>query len=249
LSELAFSFSEMIREVKTFQIVAKQFLDDTATEVLGEYVRQLEIIQSKKIRNLQPWTIRADRPLRTIISKGLYDRDGGRRVIAEIASQWEIYCPDEGKAKSVQQRHFHLKGLASTSVKFIERDDDEQETVLSLWQADVGDGQSPGCHFHVQVQREDDDIPYPQSFPVPRFPSLLTSALTVAEFAISELFQRHWSRHARVQSDHLSTWSSIQRGRMEKLLTWQQSVVRESQGSPLPYFKEQKPSLQLFANE
>jgi hypothetical protein len=249
VSDIAFKFSEMIQEVQTFEAVAKKFLDESASDVLAEYLKQLQFIQSTKSNRGFSWGISRHRPLRTAISKGSYEggtRRGGMNVFATISTQWEISCPNEKSKKIVPQKHFHLTGLSSTSVKFFSIRDKGEEELLSVWQADIGDAVSPGCHFHIQVQREDEQTPYPRTFPVPRFPSLLTSPLAVAEFAISELFQSEWNFTASTHSSDLIKWSKIQRERMEKLLGWQQNLVKNSSGSPWTFLKGQKPDLELF---
>ena len=250
VSEIAFKFSEMIQEVQTFAAVASKFLDPSASGVLAEYLKQLQFIQSTKSQTAFAWAISQNRPLRTATSEGKYEggaRRGGLHVFATISTQWEITCPDERSKKIVPQKHFHLTGMASTSVKFFSTRADGQEELLSVWQADIGDAASPGCHFHIQVQREDEQTPYPRTFPVPRFPSLLTSPLAVAEFAISELFQSEWNLAATAHSSDLIKWSTIQRERMDKLLGWQQKLVRDSSGSPWTSLKGQKPDRELFA--
>jgi hypothetical protein len=73
-----------------------------------------------------------------------------------------------------------------------------------------------------------------------------TSPLAVAEFAISELFQSEWNFTATTHSSDLIKWSKIQRERLEKLLGWQQDIVKNSSGSPLTVLKGQKPDRGLF---
>lgn len=249
VSEIAFTFGEMIQEVQTFGAVASRFLDPSAPGVLAEYLKQLQFIQSAKSQKALSWAISQKRPLRTATSDGKYEggtRQGGLKVFATISTRWEISCPNEQLKKAVPQKQFYLAGMASTSVKFFSVAADGQEELLSVWQADIGDAASPGCHFHIQVQREDDQIPYPRTFPVPRFPSFFTSPLAVAEFAISELFQSEWNVAAVAHSSDLIKWSKIQRERMDKLLRWQQKLVSNSSGSPWTHLKGQKPNRELF---
>ena len=250
MSKLAFDFATMQREVRTFKSVANRFLDDGASGILDQYVRQLELIQSHKAQN-KKWIIAADRPLTTRLSEGQYEpgqRKGGRNVLATISSVWNISCPAEGK-KAAAQKHFHLEGIASTTVRIYAMDADER-VLLGAWQGDVGDATSPGCHFHIQVQQDDDSLPYPNNFPVPRFPSLLTSPLAVAEYVIAELFQTEWNKHVgganESISDNLRTWSSIQQGRLAALLTWQKQMVCDARSSPWTYLKSRKPEPNLF---
>lgn len=249
MSELTFNFNDMLQEIRTFEGVAGDFLDYDARDVLAEYVRQLEFIRSKKNQAVSLWTIAAARPLRTVASVGQYEaanRKGAKTITATISSSWEIYCPNERTKRTTPQKQFCLCGMASTAVKFWESSNNGAEDLVSVWQADLGDLQSPGCHFHIQVQREEEELPYPRGFPVPRFPSLLTSPLAAAEFAISELFQTDWSQHTNKPSAQLLTWSRIQRDRIRKLLAWQQSLLSEAKGSPIPFLKDHKPAKELF---
>ena len=168
--------------------------------------------------------------------------------MATISSIWNISCPPEGK-KAAIQKHFHLEGIASTTVR-IYAVIDEERVLLGAWQGDVGDATSPGCHFHIQVQQDDNSLPFPNDFPVPRFPSLLTSPLAIAEYVIAELFQTEWDKHVgglnESVNDNLRTWSKIQQERLSALLTWQKEMVCGTRSSPWTYLKSRKPEINLF---
>lgn len=236
----------MIREIQTFEAVARGFLDESAPGVLANYSRQLQFIEREKPQGVSHWIISKDRPLKTAVSRGHYDRHGQLDVFATISTKWEIRCPAEKSKKKLPQKIFHLTGLASTTVKVFSKRDDDTEELLTAWQSDIGDADSPGCHFHIQVQHEDEQPPYPKTFPVPRFPSLLTSPLAAAEFVISELFQSEWIKSARpTSSDHIK-WSAIQQNRMRNLLEWQRDIVADSIWSPWTFLKRAKPHSDIF---
>jgi hypothetical protein len=73
VSELAFDFGKMIREIRMFGSIAEGFLDDDGAYVLDRYVRQLELIRGSKLRNPTRWTIGTERPLKTRMSEGGYE--------------------------------------------------------------------------------------------------------------------------------------------------------------------------------
>jgi hypothetical protein len=60
------------------------------------------------------------------------------------------------------------------------------------------------------------------------------------------LFQTEWSQHVSSKTPNLLTWSSIQRERLEKLLSWQKQMINDAPTSPWTYLKLQKPDPELF---
>jgi hypothetical protein len=118
--------------------------------------------------------------------------------------------------------------------------------LLSRWQVDIGDENSPGCHFHIQVQQDSNEHPFSNKFPVPRFPSMLVTPLAVAEFVVSELFQVEWPKHISKPSPALQTWTGLQKGRMKNLLNWQQATFESATTSPWTFYKGVKPEPRLF---
>ena len=149
--------------------------------------------------------------------------------------------------KKARADRFALTGKTSTRVRIHSAADSAE---IAMWRMEIGDSESPGCHFHVQVRGELDDIPFPKALSVPRLPSLHTSPLCVLEFVLSELFQRRWDERVAEEARHLERWAPIQRQRFSRILAWQIKTLRERAiGSPWVALKREKPEPDLFVKE
>jgi len=251
VSELAFDFTKMLREIDDFSAIAKPFLAERSDVIFTQYRQNLESIRRGKSDSMSPWSLPEDRPLVTRPSVGEYEvqpRCGELTVVAKISSKWEIRCPKEKGAKSVAQRHFNLCGTASTKVKLFSIDDTGTETCIGTWHADLGDAQSPGCHFHVQVLQDDEFIPFPPALSVPRFPAIFCTPLSVVEFVLGEMFQSDWQRRSTTHSPELASWSGIQKTSLGNLLDWQRQTVTDARFSPWSALKEVKPTSGMFVS-
>jgi hypothetical protein len=245
---IVFDFDDVSREIGAFAGIAKQFIDPVCSNVLPILQKQLRFIRSKKSITPSIWGIPRGSPLRTIVSAGAYEqnpRRGNLHVYAEIACIWEIFCPDEKTKKTSLQRHFELSGKASTRVEIIKLHDNEK-TTIAVFHVDVGDMYSPGCHFHVQVLQERQHEMFPKELSIPRFPSMLITPCTVAEFVLAELFQSQWRQLASRASNDMATWRDVQIPRFERFLNWQIRVLKQSTTSPWTNFKNTKPIYNLF---
>jgi hypothetical protein len=246
---IVFDFDDVSREIGAFAGISENFIDPGSGHVLRDLQTHLRFIRNSKMRAPTRWGIRRDSPLRTRVSLGAYEqspRRGKLHVYAEIASLWEIFCPDEKTKKNAVQRRFELSGKASTRVEIIKLHDNDRSTI-AVFQMDIGDMQSPGCHFHVQVLQEAHHEMFPKDLPVPRFPSFLLTPCTVAEFVLAELFQSEWRQQASRPSNDMATWRGVQIPRFERFLNWQMGVLKQSTTSPWTHFKNTKPIYDLFA--
>jgi hypothetical protein len=118
---------------------------------------------------------------------------------------------------------------------------------LAMWRIEIGDDDSPGCHFHVQIRGEEDDGPFPKRLSVPRLPTCLASPMAALEFLLAELFQEAWRRHVSAETDALKSWRAIQRERLRKLFEWQSHTVAGlNQASPWSTLKLAKPPADIF---
>jgi hypothetical protein len=248
MSDIAFDFDDVSREIGAFAGISEQFIDPGCSYVLPQLREQLRFIRSKKSGAPSIWGIPRGSPLRTIVSKGAYEqapRRGNLHVYAEIASTWQISCPDEKTKKASLQRHFLLTGNASTRVEIFKLHDLEK-TSIAVFHVDTGDRHSPGCHFHVQVLQEEHHQMFPKALSVPRFPSMLVTPCTVIEFVLAELFQSEWRKQASRTSNDMATWRDVQVPRFERFLNWQTRVLKQSTTSPWTHFKSTKPDFNLF---
>ena len=114
-----------------------------------------------------------------------------------------------------------------------------------MWRMEIGDSGSPGCHFHVQILGQTQEIPFPKSLSVPRIPSLIMTPAAVLEFVLAELFQDEWARQVGRNGADLKRWAAIQKKRWQNLLNWKLEVVSTS-ASPWTTMKSEKPNVDLF---
>jgi hypothetical protein len=184
--------------------------------------------------------------LKTIVSEGEYEsghKRGSHRVVAEIDAIWEIQRIP-AKKKKAPAIHFKLVGIASTRVRlFCEAGGARRE--IGMWRMEIGDSNSPGCHFHVQILGESAEAPFPKTLCIPRFPGLIITPMAVTEFVLAEIFQNQWPEHIGYDTPHLRSWAPIQRKRLNKLLDWNLSLLDDG-GSPWTTIKQRKPDVGLF---
>ena len=198
-------------------------------------------IRSHSANQTVNWEISSKFPLRTLPSEGEYEPGSrGRHIVcAEITSVWSIKPLGSRSPKDQRSRKFVLDGKASTKVRLINCENNEE---LAIWKFEIGDDNSPGCHFHVQILGEKSEPPFPSSLPIPRLPSLLTTFGDALEFVLGELFQDEWKSYIARKASHLKRWRPIQRDRLISLLNWQKNEIESSSGSPWMTLKLAKPT-------
>lgn len=243
---LIFDFSAVSQEIDALSKIAKSYIWIGSTSVLSYLKADLENRRSHVISNA-PWGISESMPLYTIPSLGKYDRKGGDTVFGEVSSVWEIQpIRSNNWKKSKLAEQFYITGKASTRVRIIKGTPDSPKEELAMWRMEIGNFDSPGCHFHVKVLGRDDDIVFPKSLPVPRLPGLLITPMEVFEYVLGELFQQDWAQEASAASDSMDYWAKHQKERFQKLLAEQLKQVNKSSGSPWAYLKKWKPEPDLF---
>jgi hypothetical protein len=248
MSKLEFLFSEIDEEVRAIEEVAQHFIEYGSQDVLDQLRVNLGNIRARPMGRQYEWGIPQYRPLRTITSRGDYEPEGKGKhyVFAEISSKWDIEPLGEHNRKSLPHRKFRLAGNASTRVRLVMGTQEEPGDELAMWRMEIGDDNSPGCHFHVQILGESSNPPFPHSLSIPRLPGILITPMAVLEFVLAELFQDEWKRYAAEENTHVQLWRSIQKKRLEALLNWKVKQVKESSGCPWTMLKSAKPPASLF---
>jgi hypothetical protein len=205
---LVFSFSDMEAEVVNMASVASKFLDEDhdARGILTAWGNQLKTFRTKPRGTRFDWGISIDRPIRTKLSVGKYEPDGcgEHSVYATVSSIWQIVIPiASGSAtkRSASQPQFELFGKASTRVSVFAHRGENQPIELARWRFEIGNVDSPGCHFHAQILGDDNDIMFPKSMSVPRLPNMLFTPMDALEFVLAELFQDEWAKHVAREND------------------------------------------------
>jgi hypothetical protein len=231
---IAFDSAAMHQELRHLRNIAKGFLHADSHAVLEEFITQLEHIKIGARTGGRRWEISREVPLKTVISHGKYDRSPGHghRIFGEISGAWEIVVPKKPKGL------FILTGLAAmhASIKL------EDGTTIYNWHFDVGNASAPGCYFHVQLAEDANKLP------VPRLPSLLLTPSDVLEFLIGELFQDDWPQLLSQDSDDANGWRKAQRQRLQDLLIWHTSLLREENVS-WAHMKACQPPVDLFLKD
>jgi hypothetical protein len=245
---LHFSFQEFDTEIDAIAKIAENFLSPTSGHVLSNLKDNLEQIRSSKAGRTYTWGISDKFPLMTKMSSGDYEPQshGELFVHASISSVWDIEPLGNHNPGSYPSRKFALAGKASTRVRLYEGEPEIPGRELAMWKMDIGDDRSPGCHFHVQVLGENEEPPFPHTLPVPRFPSLLMTPMSVLEFVLAELFQDEWKRHVAGSNPFVQRWQPIQKNWIGKLLKWQYNELMRLGGSPWTSLKGAKPEFDLF---
>jgi hypothetical protein len=252
VSLLEFEFQDVINELDALTRMAEKYVRPESRLVLPQLVSELEGIRTTPTSVKHVWGIRNERPLQTTVSFGDYqpNGEGEHNVYAEITSQWEIERIKPAGKKNQPGRRFRLVGIASTRVRLLrEVGVGQPPEELAMWRMEIGDSQSPGCHFHTQVLGEKPEAPFPHSLDVPRLPGLISTPAAAVEYVLAELFQEKWQQHLSTKSADVARWAPIQRQRLSSVLGWHLSRIQEANGSPWPALKTSRPPAHLFVAE
>ena len=246
---IIFSSVDMRTEIDNMRLLAKGFLEpDSYERVIPAWKRHLETFMCQPPGAQTKWEIREDDAIKTVHSEGHYEKRGrkGKTVFGEVSGVWDIRIPSlprTKKQKATGTKSFVLLGLASIVIKVKAKSSGDE---IVKWTLDVGDHDSPGCHFHTQLGGEIGG----QQFPVPRLPTLLHTPMDALEFLLSEIFQSKWAQHAsQVGLPAVQIWSKCQRERLVNLLNWQKSEIEQARAAPWTLFKGKKPPANLFFSE
>ena len=246
MAELEFTFDEFVSELKAIGRIADPFIHTESKHILPQLIDDLRNIQAADYDRPFSWQIPEDRPLKTITSRGQYEkatRLGREHVFAELTSIWEIA---RVRRKRREPERFVLKGKTSTMIRLRRDNPARVFQEIAMWRTEVGVASSPGCHFHIQILGEHSRKPYPKSLPIPRFPSIIATPMMVLEYVLSELFQDEWIKRASEGTSDMNVWYGIQSARFLRLLSWHSDAVRTKSGSPWIAIKSEKPASNLF---
>lgn len=250
---LLFSFANMEREIVNMRQLVKKFVTRTSYErIILDWQQQLSYFKNRSPGSVLRWNIPQDSPIETNVSHGQYEpfSRGGRNVFGRLSGSWEIKIPDAvGKKKGSTQKTFILLGLASTKITVWSHSEEVEPVEIARWTVEIGDANSPGCHFHTQITLDEVDNKFPEFLSVPRLPAFLHTPMDALEFLLAELFQEDWYQHTSRGSEFLNNWAACQRNRFEKLLNWQLEKIKDTAGSPWTTFKRKKPPINLFFGE
>lgn len=256
-SALQFYVADLSAEVLLMEKLSANFLEQGARGVLAEVKSQIESLKSIS----QKITIGVDdnRPIRTIVCNGGYERNKGgqcKDLFGEIVFKWELLPKGNPNKKQGGNRLVEVAGIAS-SVARLNVDRGGHKTTLASWRMEFGDSISPGAFFHVQIP---DTLPtstntgqppklekWPEWLPVPRIPIPPITPMLALEFTLGEIFGEQWRDHLGSGSHEASRWRNLQRQRYLRYFDWQkQNVDKSSLGSPLLAMTAAKPHWDFF---
>ena len=232
---ICFNKTELIREVKTLQKIASQFLDSSTLWTLYDLESALEALGGGALRRIKL------QELKTKPNEGAHEvcnRQGALNVFASITGCWDLRLDN----KSVE-----FCGLASTKIELLDAITNQR---MAMWRMEFGAHDAPGCYFHVQVLGDRNDPPFPRALPVPRLPSIFVSPMAAIEYVLGELFQDQWEKSIVQRRPDQDFWQKLQRDRLLSLLSWQdQELKRKSQSPPWMTLKSAKPDSKLFLTD
>ena len=249
---LHFRFADMERDIICMQKIAKDFIEEQSFyNVINPWLNTLKYFKTNSYGTELNWEISIANPIRTKKCLGTYmpGGKGKHTVVGTVSAIWQIQIADNKVLKKGKEReYFAVTGKASTRVCILEYAQEGTPRELARWKFDIGNTDSPGCHFHTQILGEDDDCQFPKSLDVPRLPTILVTPMDALEFLLAELFQEEWAREVATQSADLGMWSRAQKNRLIRLLDWQKSKISEAAGSPWTYLKGRKPHAHLLTD-
>lgn len=246
MPHLRFLLAELVKEVSTLQIIARDYLDGSTTWTLDNFKGQIEHIWEALPDGAK--TNLVLQPLATVVSPGHYEpigRTGGVHIYARISGTWDVQPIGQKskKEKVYQNRSLQFCGIASTRIELYEKGDNENS--IAMWKMELGDSTSPGCYFHVQVLG-DGEAPFPKAVSVPRLPSIFITPMSIIEFVIGELFQNRWGRAVSEENANILYWRTLQKERLIRLLNWQSASLENVINTPWMTLKTAKPPEDLF---
>src|SRR5438105_1990490 len=151
-------------EVEAMRTLARPLL---ATETAARFERLQADLRALKPRSTLAWHVPKALPLETVGSDGEYElKPGGKGahvVVGRISFLWEL------EAGRSPVRNVTLTGNATTRIELVDAHSGDS---LGMWRMEVGGEDAPGCCFHVQVLGETADLPFPNSLPIPRLPTI-----------------------------------------------------------------------------
>src|SRR5882724_4305669 len=118
MSELEFSFQDVMDEIDAVSLVAEPFIAPESQNVLAELRGNLRGFQEGARVAPFDWAIPLERPLCTRASVGEYEDgcEGALSVYAEITSMWTIRQV-RGRSVKAKAERFSLAGKTSTMVR------------------------------------------------------------------------------------------------------------------------------------
>ncbi len=208
-----------------------------AEQIAAQACDELRAIRDSRKTSPSRWSIPLSRPIRTTATNSYQPGDkGGLATRASLSFVWEI----EGTEK---RDEFALVGLCSTKIVLSDTSDKLGGVTTPLaWTFEMGSKDSPGCHFHTQIDWKaaisvalsEEDMQNWPSLDVPRLPSLFLTPGDCLDFVLGELFQDRWPKqYEETAPAEIGRWVSSSRQRLLAVLKSSiQAAERDTRISP-----------------
>lgn len=248
---IKFKIRDLLDEVRIMKELAAPFLQEGSLDILDNLYAQLETLAGPL-----KWQVDHNRPIITRDCRGGYERGkkGGQKVHAELCLIWELRPVERRRGRTLQ---VEVDGKAST-VTWLYLNEG-RSSKIAHWRMELGDSQSPGSYFHIQIPETLDKghsdeitskngIMWPRWLPVPRIPVLPFTPMLSLEYVLAEIFQDEWPEYLNKRSSDpdVGQWRNIQKNRLKCYFEWQKELVDGGSVSPLVTLKQAKPEPELF---
>ena len=184
---LILSYADVQRELETFKPVARHYLDDKSVTNLYEgWLRR--ILDSADVRTGDTCKVKTTSSLRTRPNDGLHQRSSGIILLGELDFTWDV-VPFRDKARKAAAKQFGLDN-SSMRLKLLRVGENDDRELVAQWTFDIGNAESPGCHFHAKHENIHAST---SNIDIPRLPTLVTMPTDAMAFIFGELWQKQWA--------------------------------------------------------
>jgi len=247
---LVLRFGTIRQEIASFLRVAAEKLPPVALKRLGRLGEALEPLANANDQRKRGWGTGSE-PVETYASDGGHQlgRVGhGRSLKGVVKFHWEIQ-PIGNRQKSPMNRLFALWN-SSVRIDLVDVGTGGQEPVAASWDFDIGDHQSPGCHFHAKFANPNKaERERYKDVDVPRLPSFIFMPTDAIEFVVGELWQDEWRKVAASGTREMEAWRRFPKHRFERLFAWYASELQVTRGTPWAQLKCAKPDALVLLEE
>jgi hypothetical protein len=232
-------FEHVAQEMGSFWRIAGHRFEPDAVAIWKKLMDDLESYRSFRAKQVLTWSTPPQRPLVTIPNKGQHQMHSGIELFGQVAFTWDLLP----QYPSSQKRPAEYFVLHNSSVKLIlwQKLHNKKPVQRTAWCFDVGNDESPGCHFHAKFTDPKRD---PKTrVDVPRLPTILFMPSDALDFLLGELWRETWATDAAVSE--ATQWRRWPNARLQKLLDALRSKTGD-RGSPWMSLKQYRPPSDLF---
>ena len=249
---LAVNLKSVEKELLAFESLAKRKLTQSSLRRLVELREQLHNHARAAEGSLVVWATDPDKPIETIPNKGSHQpgrSDHGVSLKAKISFVWRFEAIGQPSKNKPCWRVVVLKDSSVKVRLYLASDCNDllsnDGSCVAAWDFDVGNDQSPGCHFHAKYHECDEVRRMAfQGVDVPRLPTFIFMPTDVIEYVVGELWQDECEKLA-LNSD-FQEWYKFSKKRSARVLEWHRAQASEAVGSPWMVIKTTKPKCHLL---